>query len=328
MFLPKNINRKLIPGITKALELHVIVHLMDKEVSASGIKFNKKGNKFVAENFSEERFATHDARKLLEAASGMPSGGSKKTTPGSSRSAGGLQKKIPTAPIAVSPPSMGGRGRTQEQPLSSVDTAALGKISEDVGMQPTWTTVSTQRGTKLIGVKVVPFFIKDEKEMLDFLYKDLARKGAKKFLEKNKRQFLRLMWKVVYLFMERPGATGLLMKDVILARTKNRDNIFMCLNANSLKDSDEMRETKNIRKLFGMKWPNIVILDDIDHMASFCMKEYTGICSTVSYEWLFNQTRQTKEVYENLAQASSAATSIFSRKKSTIDKVLSAIGRK
>ncbi len=86
-------------------------------------------------------------------------------------------------------------------------------------------------------------------------------------------------------------------------------------------------ETGSIRKLFGMKWPNIIILDDIDHMASFCMKEYTGICSTVSYEWLFNQTKQSKDVYDNLAQASSAATSIFSRKKSTIDKIISAIRR-
>jgi len=193
---------------------------------------------------------------------------------------------------------------------------------DTVSLEPTWLRVDTPDGPKIIGVKVVPFKVKSTSGMVGLLMDDKSLKKltymANKFGRSVMRVFFRAMRgiKIIPGFKYKP-ITGNIKQDVVWATSQYGKNTFVCFSQLDLEKDDMFTSPTAVQKLHKLGWASMIVTDDVNKQATFCMKQFGGICSTIPYSFIFSSFgKEVHQVYKDIDDASRSAGPFF-RKKST-----------
>lgn len=206
----------------------------------------------------------------------------------------------------------------------------FGRMDADsITTEPTWNTVTDQQGnTKAIGVKVVPFVINNEESLIKLMMSDRYRGQLSKNTHKQARKILRFMQRIANVtwkktigflfswtgFVKKDLVSGTVSKnwknDIILQNTYFKDRMFILLNKMDLTE-DFTQSASGVKKLFTLGWTSIIIADDVNKVATFCMKTYRGMCSMVNYGFLYADSRSQAQVYSDIEDIRKSSGPLF-----------------
>lgn len=358
----KTVNPNILPGVCKALEKYIYIYEVDSIIEAANKSIKKKQQKeknflnlkkiggkfkFVAESMEEE-----DVDQLIYEAAGVPQvkktgaqpqpvptkkggaqpqpGPTPKPRPTSGGKSGGASS-APTTNITnvyqSSPPTQKDSGPMTQRPH-------IGRMDEtSLSTEPTWNEVQDQEGnTFAIGVKVVPFVIDNEENLVKLMSYDRYRKGMSVTLQWQARRILRFMYRIANFgwkstigllaftgLVARELKSGTITKnwkhDIILQNTYFENKMFILLNKMDLNTDDFMTDPKGIKKLFGLGWTSFIVADDVNKVLTFCMNKYRGLCSQINYGFLYsNLSRETSSVYQDIEDVRKSAGPLFRMK--------------
>jgi hypothetical protein len=108
-------------------------------------------------------------------------------------------------------------------------------------------------------------------------------------------------------------------RDIIRGRTGHKGPGFIVLSKNEDIDDRFLSNISRMNRLFKMGWGNVIVADDIQRQAYFCMTQFRGMCTVLSYAMMYQNVGQLK-VYETLEDAKRQNSSLFkvSRKASKV----------
>jgi|GEM_PF-2611427 len=192
---------------------------------------------------------------------------------------------------------------------------------ESLALEPTWVElVHPNIGTIVLGVKVLPFPVSSEFNLLYYLSNDMSSNAMMGELLSRWRKYVRMAWTVLrtipvvggYL---KKGITGDPQQDIIYASTTFKHNVFCMVNYNDA-ISQMIRNPGTLRKMYKLGWNSLVFADDINRRGIFCMNEFQGLCSTIPYSVMgASFGKDYKEVFQSLEDVKKATASFFSVKK-------------
>lgn len=288
MLTSGSVSPNVLPGLTKTLEKFVIIYGTDKILSSlnstlgkaanTGMNFVLRGSRLVmTENLSE---VTQKPQVKIE----------------------------PKVDIR---PTFGGgapKGRT---------SVNFPRQQEALSVEPTWLQIETpKRGMQILGVKVLPFPVQSSEGLAKLLLTDEGRKMGNYVYTKYARMAKRIMFRIARTF-KIPGLkdkvlTGDPKTDILWATTQYKHNLFVCFNQLELENDEVFSKPATIQKLHKLGWSSFVIADDVNKKATFCMKEFGGLCSTVPYPFMFSSLgREHNKVFEDLEDVRRASGPFF-----------------
>jgi hypothetical protein len=198
-----------------------------------------------------------------------------------------------------------------------------------IQLEPTYITVEVRKGditrTEFIGVKVIPMRAKSDAKLADMLMTDYHMRTFRALLVAQGRKILKGMFgRLFSRWTRRLGGIGSVTgdprNDVILAKTGFEGDTFVAVQRDDL-DEDFFSSPAKIKKLFKLGWTNIIVLDDVNRIAYFCMKKFRGTCSQLSYYMMYQNLGQLK-VYETLEDAKRQSSSLFKRRGPRLTKLV------
>ena len=331
MLISENVNPDVIPGLAKSIENYILVYNTDKlikqvnnsakHIVATGAKGLFQAGIGVGTALGIQKLAKNAATKLnpplpgfrimkkkgkalvvTEVASNKPSYSNKPQSP-----AQALQKGVEKA--------------TEMKFKGGVERIEMPKLSQ-VSIEPTWVQVQTDSGTKLLGVKVVPYTIKTD-SMVALLLNDSSLKLMPAIMKKYGRIVIRILlrvWKNIKKTL--PGIkgspiTGDAKNDIVYANTEYRKDLFICLSKLDVEQTPLDQRPAVMSKLNQLGWASMMFADDVNKQMSYCMKEFGGVCSMIPYTHIYASFgKEHSKVYTDLLDAQKA-TGPFFRKKST-----------
>ncbi len=238
--------------------------------------------------------------------------------------------KIPASvtKAGVTSANIGKVGKGAEKQIQKLEKDKGGSITgfdmprfDSISLEPTWVQVHTNLGAKLLGVKVVPYKVKSTKGMVGLLMSDKEVKKMTYLANKMSRVVMRVIFRVAR-GLKIPGIkdkpiTGNPKTDIIWATSQYGKNTFVCFSQLDLEQDDMFTSPKAVQRLHKLGWASLIITDDVNKQATFCMKQFGGICSTIPYSFIFSSLgKEHSQVYKDLEDAARSAGPFF-RKKST-----------
>jgi hypothetical protein len=224
------------------------------------------------------------------------------------------------------PPTQGGGEHKDDSKKASIE---LPKDNWNaVSIEPTWFTVKAGvfGGEQMLGVKVVPFPISSASNVVD----SIAHDRASTSFEYIARKYGRMVGRFLFMFLRRmktPGiSTGLSgdpTKDILFGKTGYGNNIFLCLNKLDFNESSFVDNPRGVNKLISMGWSSIVVADDVNKEATFCMEEFGGLCSTSPYGFIYSTLgRDHSKVFTDISDVKKSAAPFF-HKSTRLSSVIS-----
>lgn len=283
MIVSNNVSPNILPGITKTVEKYIITYkmsdLMDTIKKEAGIK-----GKFYISNNSKLKIEESDSS--FNSKTDMP-----KMNPGNK-------------------PGVGSNEKPGEKGNVKVEMPTFGTLS----LEPTWIKVDTYYGARLIAVKVIPFPIQSDVQLIDAINQDTKRNFIDKALTSMSRNVTRKIAAIFRRFTKL-SVTGDYKKDILWASTIHGENIFLALNLMDF-GSQIMDKTKTIKQLHNLGWSSLVFCDDVNKKCFFCMKEFNGLCSGINYSFLYTSIgKEHGKVYEDLEDVKKSASPFFKLSK-------------
>lgn len=206
----------------------------------------------------------------------------------------------------------------------------LGSV-ESLGIEPTWiiievpippdlkvrTGVTGKKGEKrevkgsvsvMLGIKAMFFPVTNTRHLTPLLLKDATRRLLVKLIliqgRAIQRAVLKLTMKVIrslpLIKKLVPNIFGDPMKDIIMGLSTFED-IFVAVSKQEVEEKNLFENPKVIRSLQRLGWPSIIIIDEVDQIVHFCMKEFKGMCSIASFSSLYATIGKT-EVYKDASE--------------------------
>ena len=343
--ISENVDRNIIPGLTKTLEKYILVYNTDsliKQVNNSAKKVIRMAAQgaatigvglataLIAKELGNARVKMTGKSLKLEQMTGPPPG----TDPRAQYYT--AKKKLQMQQAAQQ------KDREYNQKVASNVGNKLQSISSNAGvrgiitpkldqltLEPTWVQVSTDSGTKLLGVKVVPYIIKTE-SMVGLLLNDKALKTIPAIASKYGRMTIRILsraWqklKVVVPGIHNTTVTGDAKNDIVWANTQYKKDLFVCLSQLDIEQTDFQATPNMMSKLNQLGWASMIFADDVNKTAKFCMKEFGGVCSELPYSHMYASFGLAHgKVYTDLEDAKKATGPFFRNKSTTLRKIFS-----
>lgn len=308
MLTSPNISQTSLPGIIKAIEKYILVYNMDDVLNNA----NSVVNQIFTKGESLVTFA------LTAGAIALVSKDIKKGFKRVKENENIIEvEKGHNKDPRNTPEGQATQAASQASFQSGKQTRVEMPRREGLSLEPTWVQVqSDTAGTKLLGVKVVPFTIQSDKNIMDMIAYDLSLKGWEKSLREYGRKVTRLLYSVMrglhIPFIKDRALTGDADVDIIYAATKYGQNLFVCLNSIEIEQSDVFSKPSAVQHLHSLGWSSIIIADDVNKKATFCMKEFGGLCSVAPYGLLYSSIgKEHLEVYQDLNDVKHAAGPFF-----------------
>lgn len=206
------------------------------------------------------------------------------------------------------------QGMTKNKASASSTKIEMPK-REGISLEPTWVQVQSDTlGSKVLGVKVVPFTVKSGEDLMTVISYDASLQGLERSLESAKRSLMRVLYGLIKIFPFVKGKTitGDIKHDIIWAASKYGRNMFVCVNSIEVEQDDIFTKPETVNKLHRLGWSSIIVADDVNKKATFCMKEFGGMCSVVPYGLLYSAVgKEHYEVYQNISDVKHAAGPFF-----------------
>ena len=299
MLTSGSISPNVLPGIVKAVEKYILLYNTDEVLRAAGS--SSAGNILSTGNIATAVDVATTAAALLASKDNTDEAGSViSEAPMASTNKPATNKPgAKPASININIP--------KSQPASSGARPSLDIPRGDaISLEPTWISVTTKKkGMQILGVKVVPFTVKSGESMSQMITQDRDMKFlsylATKYGRGITRVFFRLMRKIRLPIIKDKAISGDPKQDIIFGGTQYGQNMFVCLNQLDLQNDQIFSSPAGVQRLHKLGWASFVILDDVNRRATFCMKEFGGVCSVVPYGFMFSSLgKEHSKVYEDL----------------------------
>ena len=196
-------------------------------------------------------------------------------------------------------------------------------------LEPTWMEVDRivdgQQFKDIIGVKVMPYRVnaKEDVSLITLLTNDRNLRGIEKSIVSLGRKFKKTLFKmydeVKSKTIGKITSSGEPVKgdprhDVIMARTSFKQNVFVCADATEL-DDEFFDNIGGVKSMFGLGWPSIIAVDEVNKSASFCMQGYQGMCYDVSFSRMFRTLSDSEgKVYDDMESVKKSSGGLFRQK--------------
>jgi len=342
MLVSPNINPNVLPGICKVLERFVMIYELEDvaqsfrlkgKITIGGVEgLASQASKFMLKHRAHENFMlevkgdqggpeqyerTRAYKKAADAAEAT-----ERSEQERERMFKAEREKRETE-----------QGISKERELRDIETGkietAMSKKTmhidfprvEGMHVEPTFCTVDTANGTKLLGIKVIPYPIKNSEELEKMISTDLSFNIVDKFMYSKTRELFKYWYQVYDFlsdkipFMKSRDISGNIEKDILFASTKYKEKIFCLLSQQDLEDDKHFRKAGSVSKLFGLGWGSIIINDDVNKRTNFCMKEFGGMCSSVPHGLLFSSFgKENYKVYEKIEDIQKVTSPFFKHK--------------
>jgi len=215
----------------------------------------------------------------------------------------------------------------------------IGKIDIDMSktnslsLEPTYAMVTTTRGTKILGIKVIPVSVKNSKgkSLGEMLVSDLKLSFWSSLLTKYERRLIKAAWALcrgmrilpfLTKYANKP-ITGDPTKDILFASTFHKRYVFCLLNFDDIKSSEFFKNAGGIYKLHELGWNSIMAADDVNKRIIWCMKQFHGICSITPYSFIYSSFgKYHASAYTDLEKVRQTASNIFGKSKFSINRLV------
>ena len=186
---------------------------------------------------------------------------------------------------------------------------------ETLSLDPTWWQIEVDGIPVIIGIKVISFPVASPSNFASLLLDDKNKNLIKTWWTKHWRQTVRDFWSLCrglkIPFLKNRALTGDPKKDILHGSTIHKDHVFALISQMDLNE-EFIDEPKKIRRLFQMKWSTIIIADDINKKAMFCMPNFSGLCSAINYNFLFTSIgKEYGEIFKDLDDIKKSASPFF-----------------
>jgi len=327
MLVSKAVSENIVPGIAKALELYILTYSHDQYLQTAGqsrnVNFKIKGGKITATEGVDFTEATRP---------GGP--GTKQPTPTPPDPNDIEQQKLDwekekfekqqDAERKKAEKEKASKEKEKEEKENKLELARKAKVdvkladNKAMSIEPSWMTsevVDRNGYTKkeLIGVKVVALRIKSDEKLSRLILHDTQLGFLNSMMIRFGRSILRRFYGFIDRWSKRAGGvvlSGDPRRDIVMGRTGHDGQAFVVLNKNEDIDEIFMSNIGRINRLFKMGWGNIIIVDDINRVAYFCMQKYKGVCMALSYAMIYHNFGKL-DVYNTLEDAKRQSNSIF-----------------
>lgn len=216
------------------------------------------------------------------------------------------------------------RQKHEDEEAKKRETKASAKITnsdyKSIALEPSFiqVEVALRSGAvekRFVGIKVVPYRVKSETKLSHLILHDIQLKNMNASLVARGRKVMRWFYGMVDKWRARlklggAAPSGDPKRDIIRGRTGHKGPGFVVLSKNEDLDSRLLSNISKINRLFKMGWGNIVVADDIQRQAYFCMAQFRGMCTVLSYSMMYQNVGQLK-VYESLEDAKRQNSSLF-----------------
>lgn len=324
MLVDGTISENVIPGVCKALEKFILIYQMEAIMKITGLKILYVGGSLAT---MAARTVIPKTQTEAEVPPGHPPSGTKNlqnVTP---------QQVYVNPNINVNVKGSGGGKNLADTAfniLKSTRDLATTNVEfpkdQSLSLEPTYTIVTTPTGTRLIGVKVIPFPVKTKKYSLPVLLCGEASLGFfTSLILRYERKVIRGFWALCRAlripFLKSKIISGDPEKDILWASTVYKRNIFCLVNHDDMKD-ELFKEAGGINQLFDVGWNSFISADEINKRVIFCMKQFNGLCSSVPYSFVYSSVgKDHLKVYEKLEDIKKAANPFFKTSKSSMKKI-------
>ena len=305
MLISSSVSPNIIPGLAKAIEKYIIVYNTDKLLRAAnmgigkalkatgqtvgvGIKIGSKGALYMKE---DETLIDPVFEATQKPMFGNP------------------PRQKPEITVKTGSPSAG--------PRPSLDVQKDG-----VSLEPTWLHVTTEKkGMQILGVKVIPFRVKSSQNIINIIMSDQQLKGLDYLAAKYSRVALRVMMRFLRAIrtpmIKDKALTGDPKYDLLWGGTQYGADMFVALSQLDLDGAEEIFSKPGVvRRVHKLGWASMIITDDVNKKATFCMKEFGGICSVVPYPFIYASLgKDHAKVYDDLEDVKRSASPFFSLRK-------------
>lgn len=312
MLTSKSVSNAVIPGICKTLEKFVLVYKMDEILSITGMV----GAAITAVQYSKSVLTS--SLDLTEA--GTKPGFEK--DPEYEREERERRRRKDASDAAKAALDYE-KEKRQEKERAMKDLSGEFKVDLDfpkqqsLNIEPTWVHLTTKSRSVIVGIKVIAFPVDTDQDIIRIMSTDISLKFFERKLYQYTRSMTRLFWnvarhfKVPFIGADRPVSED--PEDSILfAKTQHGINVFTLLNHADIVDSRVYMHTGAVTRLFKMGWSSFIIADEVNKRATFCMKEFKGMCSTVPYGFLYASiNKDVSKVYDNLDDIKKSASPFF-----------------
>jgi len=338
MLISENVNKDIIPGLAKSIEKYILVYNTDslvKQVNNSAKKLIKVGAKgaFQAGLGVATILAANKLKNMT-----LRQKGSKLTV--ESVDINEQDKDVQRAALkyAANKKQQSFQQQTAKDTSDKIDKSlslkgGVSKINtpkmDQLSLEPTWINIDTDSGAKLLGVKVVPYTVKTD-SMVALLLNDSSLKTLSAVSKKYGRMILRVLFRVwrgikkVLPGIHQSSITGDAKNDIVWANTEYKKDLFICLSQLDLDQADFKSNPGVMSKLNQLGWASMIFADDVNKRATFCMKEFGGVCSLLPYSHMYASFgKEHGQVYSDLQDAQKSTGPFFRKKSTTRRKIFS-----
>lgn len=200
--------------------------------------------------------------------------------------------------------------RPGEKASVKVDMPSFNTLS----LEPTWIKIDTHIGTSMVGIKVVPFPVSSDVNLISAITSDFYKKWFPAKITGLGRSVVRVLYaalrKTPVIRKWSPSVSGN-PKDIIFSKTSHASNIFLVINSMDI-GSDFFERTNKIKQLYNLGWSSFVVTDDVNKKAFFCMKEFRGMCSAVQYNFMYTSIgNEHGKVFNDLEDVRKSSSPFF-----------------
>lgn len=311
MLTSESVSPNVLPGLIKAVEKYVLIYNTDEVLragsGASAGQIISTGAQVVA---TAAMLAGKDnTLETGESISEAPQ------LPPPSQKPGWRDKAIKGAQIAQDVADA--MPKKQHDPGIRLDFPR----GEAVSLEPTYIQVTTKKkGLQILGVKVIPFKVKSGENMAKIMMQDQKLRKLdylqQKYARMVARIFFRIMRKPYISTIKDKVISGDPKQDVLYANTRYGQNMFVCLSQMDLRSDDTFSSPATVQRLHKLGWASFIVTDDVTRRATFCMKEFGGMCSVVPYNFLYSSLgKEHAKVYEDLEDIKRTSGPFFNRSR-------------
>lgn len=302
-----------VPGVCKALEKFMLIYELDSIMKISGLKILSIGGKLATAAISTGKgLLKTNEQEGISPRDVM--GGRIPLTKAQQQRVDYILTQIQTSqsPPATSKNEIVKTALDSMDKIRSVGTVKVDMPRQDfISLEPTYTIANTASGSRLLGIKVIPIPVKSKYSLADLLMVDASMKLIDRLGLKIYRKVIRAFGSVMRRLpiLKDRTITGDPEKDILWAWSYHKNFVFCLLNYADITDSEFFKNAGGVHKLHKLYWNSFVALDDVNKRAIFCMKHFHGLCSSVSYPFLYSSlSSDQSKVYEKLEDIKKSAS--------------------
>jgi len=326
LLIDDSISKNIIPGICKSLERFILIYQMDEVSKVIGSKILTIGGSLAATAFDVKRMVaktkTSESKLLEDMADKKRLSNTEKDywSDKNKREQEKHNQEVEKGKMDFNK-NLVTTATDLMRNVKDLRTTQFNfaKESPTISLEPTWVNVTTGTGSKIIGIKVIPFPVKKESNssLASLLTAESSLSFFHTLIFSAARKVIRMFWALcrgirILPFLSDRTLTGNPEKDILWASTYHKRNVYCLINFSDIVNDEFFKNAGGIHKLHKVGWNSFLAADDVNKRILFCMKEFHGLCHEVPYSFVYSSLgSEHHKVYNDLEDIKKAASPFF-----------------